>query len=641
VIGRRTTTRRRRDRGAVIPIVALSLTMLMTMTAFAVDLGRMRTERRDLQADADAIALDAVQMVVGMRAVDALPIALTEANESAARNDVGLVLTDQHVAVGTWDFTNHDFVAAASDDVIVDAVEVRLSDMVEMHFDFTTDERSVSRRAVAVAQGAARGEVGSVLAGLQQTVDPVTAPCRIQQQVSFMNSIYTAMLGITSNVEVSADAEVDSGPCEITTPAAGLQLDAVSWRGLGYGRATLDDIAAEMGLGSRDALFANTVDARNFLQATATVLQNSPDVLDAEAGGMLGTIVAAMTNTSQIDVGALVDPGSGDPLAAAGGAATGDDSAASAGVDALSLLTGTAMLIDGENLASAEVPLNLPYLREPVTTRIHLIEPPRTHEDLRLAGQDGPSTASARIAIDVPLKDLELDLSLLGLVGTELAPGDLRFVVEVGRATSTYERIACPTGGATEVDMSVDPDAVSIGYGAALDDQVTGGFDVNPSVQVDAELSLLYGTVTLDLRSMTDVEESLTFDSNLSVSGLSAAEIALLGAPSSNTFTDFGPGSPWHRYPGGVSGTKLTDVTYAEIQYNSVLGSVLSVLGVSQLTVEGMVRNALDSATDSIVEDIGANVIDPLLHSLGITVAGADGRILEVTCQMPALANRG
>lgn len=629
-----------RERGAVIPVVALSLTMLMTMTAFAVDLGRMRTERRDLQADADAIALDAVQMVVGMRAIDALPIALTEANESAARNGLGMALTDQHVAVGTWDFTIHDFVPAATGETVVDAVEVRLTDMVEMHFDFSADERSVSRRAVAVAQGATRGEIGSVLAGLQQTVDPATAPCRVQQQVSFMNSIYTSMLGITSAVEVSGDAAIDSGPCEITSPAAGLKLDAVSWRGLGYGRATLDDIATEMGLGGRDALLANTVDARQFLQASATVLQNSPDLLDAEAGGMLGSIVAAMTNTSQIDVRTLVDPGSGDPLAAAGDAATGNGSAANAGVDALSLLTGTAMLIDGENLASAEVPLNLPYLRAPVTTRIHVIEPPRTHEDLRLAGQDGPSTASARIAIDVPLKDLELDLSLLGLVGTELAPGDLRFVVEVGRATSRYERIACPAGGATEVDMSVDPDAVSIGYGAALDDQVSSGFAVNPSVQVDAELSLLLGTVRLDLRSMTNVEESLTFDSDLSIAGLSAAEIALLGAPSSNTFTDFGAASPWHRYPGGISGTKLTDATYAEIQYNSVLGSVLSVLGVSQLTVENMVRNALDSATDSIVEDIGANVIDPLLHSLGITVAGADGRILDVTCQMPALANR-
>ena len=618
--------------------------MLMTMTAFAVDLGRMRTERRDLQADADAIALDAVQMVVGMKAVDALPIALSEANESAARNDVGIVLTDQQVAVGTWDFTNHDFVAAANDDVIVDAVEVRLSDMVEMHFDFTTDERSVSRRAVAVAQGATRGEIGSVLAGLQQTVDPVTAPCRVQQQVSIMNSIYTAMLGITSNVEVSADAEVDSGPCEITSPAAGLQLDAVSWRGLGYGRATLDDIAATMGLGSREALFANTVDARDFLQATATVLQNSPDVLDAEAGGMLGTIVAAMTNTSQIDVGALVEPGDGDPLAIAGGAATGDGSAANAGVDALSLLTGAAMLIDGENFASADIPLNLPYLREPVKTRVHVIQPPQSHEDLRLAGQNGPSTASARIAIDVPLKDLELDLSLLGLAGTRVAPGDLRLLIEVGRATSTYDRIACPAGGQTEVAMSVDPDAVSLGFGAAFGDQVTSGFDVEPSVQVDAQLSLLFGTVNIDLGSTTDVEKALTFDSALNIAGLTEAEVGLLGAPSSNTFTTFGNTSPWHRYPGGVSGTTLTDLTYAEIDYKSVVGSGLGLLnlgGALDGLVHAMVRDALDAATGSIVEDIGANVIDPLLHSLGITVAGADGRILDVTCQMPALANRG
>jgi uncharacterized membrane protein len=638
-------SRTSRDRGAVIPMVALSLTVLMTMTAFAVDLGRMRVERRDLQADADALALDAVQMIAGLNAAAALPVARAEVTESAVRNAVD---PDEiaSVEVGKWDVATQQFLPMTTDREMPDSVRVVLTDAVEMFFDLSTDERSVTRTGVAVARGATRGEIGTVLAGLQQTVDPMTAPCRVEQQVSFMNAIYTSMLGITTEIEMSGDVDVDTGPCEVTSPPAGLKLDAASWQGLGYGRATLDDIAAEMGLGDRDALFDSTVDARDFLDATATVLQNSPDVLDAEAGSMLGTIVAAMTNTSQIDVGALVDPGTGDPAGAGAGAGTGSGSAANAGIDALTLLTGTAMLIDGENLASASVPLNLPYLSQPVTTDIHVIEPPQTHEELRFAGQDGPKTAAARIAVQVPLQGLQLDLSLLGLAGTQIAAGSLNFVVEVGRAESTYDAITCPAGELTAVTMSADTGAVTLAYGTAGAGQLTaaGTVEVESSTQVDAQVVVdlgLLGSVTLDLSQVTDIEETQHFMTSADAATFSGGEVNLLGAESPHTFTTFGDASPWHRYPGGISGTQLADLTYAEVEYNAVLGSVLSLLGVSQVSVENMVRQALDAATGSIVQDVGANIIDPLLHSLGITVAGADGRILDVACQMPALANRG
>jgi uncharacterized membrane protein len=640
--------RQRQDRGAVIPMVALSLTVLMTMTAFAVDLGRMRTERRDLQAAADALALDAVQMIQGLDAEAAQPIAEAEVAASATRNHVAPGAVES-VHVGKWHIDTQTFQEMSTDQEYPDAVRVILSDSVKMFFDFSTDARAVSRTGVAVARGAARGELGAVLAGLQQTVDPVTAPCRVHQQVSFMNHLYTEILGISGDVEVSGDVDVDSGPCEITSPATGLKLDALSWQGLGFGRATLDDIAAEMGLGSKDALFAGTVDGRDFLDATARVLQASPDVLDVQAGTLLGDIVAAMTATTQVDIGAIVDPDTGSGVAA--GAGTGDDSVFNAGVDALTLLTGTAMLINGENLASATIPLNLPYLSDALTTRIHVIEPPQTHEDLRQAGERGPRTASARVAVDVPLHNLELDLSLLGLVGTQLATGNLRFVVEVGRAESTYDRIVCPAGGLTEVDMSVETGAVTLGYGAATDSQVSGSgtVEVSPSVQVDANVTVSLPaiwplpavTVTLNLSEVSNVSVTETFDATTNLSGLTEAEINLLGAPSSHTFTTFGDASPWHRYPGGISGTRLADVTYGEIKYNAVAGDLLSLLGITQLSVENMIRNALDAATDSIVEDVGANIIDPLLSALGITVAGADGRILDATCQMPALANRG
>ena len=57
--------RKRGEEGAVVPMVAIFLTVLITMSAFAVDLGMQRVARRDMQALADVIALDMVRQIDG------------------------------------------------------------------------------------------------------------------------------------------------------------------------------------------------------------------------------------------------------------------------------------------------------------------------------------------------------------------------------------------------------------------------------------------------------------------------------------------------------------------------------------------------------------------------------------------------
>ena len=47
---------RRDERGAVVPMVAIMLTVLMISAAFAVDLGKQRVVRQDMQALADVVA---------------------------------------------------------------------------------------------------------------------------------------------------------------------------------------------------------------------------------------------------------------------------------------------------------------------------------------------------------------------------------------------------------------------------------------------------------------------------------------------------------------------------------------------------------------------------------------------------------
>ena len=49
--------RRRDERGAIIPMMAMLLVVLIPSTAIAVDLGMQRVVRRDMQALADVVAL--------------------------------------------------------------------------------------------------------------------------------------------------------------------------------------------------------------------------------------------------------------------------------------------------------------------------------------------------------------------------------------------------------------------------------------------------------------------------------------------------------------------------------------------------------------------------------------------------------
>ena len=85
--------RMRDERGAIIPMVALLLVVLVPSSAMAVDLGMQRVVRRDMQTLADVIALDVVRLVDGRTAsqiqagYNGLPTLANALTRSVARND--------------------------------------------------------------------------------------------------------------------------------------------------------------------------------------------------------------------------------------------------------------------------------------------------------------------------------------------------------------------------------------------------------------------------------------------------------------------------------------------------------------------------------------------------------------------------
>ncbi len=88
--------RKRDERGTTIVLVAIVSIVLVTIAAFAVDLGMQRVARRDMQALADAVALDLARLVDGRTAQQivagsgtARPIETAKGSERGSQRGLG------------------------------------------------------------------------------------------------------------------------------------------------------------------------------------------------------------------------------------------------------------------------------------------------------------------------------------------------------------------------------------------------------------------------------------------------------------------------------------------------------------------------------------------------------------------------
>ncbi len=596
------------------------------------------------------------------------------ANASAARNDFPATLTADQVAVGFWNVetqelcdgpvnlvpTGPDTCSAAPGPTdpprYPDAVQIDLRSSIPMVFDFSTKNRSVERVGVAVARARTMGKLGSVFSGIQ-LYDP-TADCSArystETQMTFMNQLYTEYLGINVSGGVGTSADTGTMPCDVTGPHDGLKLDALSWQGLAFGDVSLRDIAANMGLASPDELAGSSVNARDFLTAAADAMQADGDAANVQAGTILGTIASAMDAGSQF---AFDDMGANGSGGAGSGTTCGDPDQPCAGdadFNALELLSLTAMLIDGNNFASVDLPLAIPGTATTVTPRISIIEPPQVDTRWKFAGEYGPHTAQVKIAVDIPLTGVQLDLADLGIPGVSgFTPvnGNIPLLIEVARADAFYQQVACSPEGinGSVVDMLVNTGAVSIGFGAVTDSELqqSGDAAITASSLLTGSVGITLpsipplpgATISLDVQSLTNVSERRTYQAGVGYDGGYETNVNLLGASEAHDFTNPYPAGPW-RYDGGISGTSVTDDAFAHIDYNAASSGTLTALnafGVGQAQIENMVSNAILT----VVDQLGQDFVDQLLTTLGITVAGADGWVQNVQCQVPAIANRG
>jgi hypothetical protein len=110
---------RRDERGSVLPIVGLCMTVILGFAALAIDLGQQSALHNQMAATADAAALAAASQLPNEKKAHAKALEYAEKNMPAEEN--GTVLTDEDIVFGTWYEGKREFVA---DGPFTNAVQV-------------------------------------------------------------------------------------------------------------------------------------------------------------------------------------------------------------------------------------------------------------------------------------------------------------------------------------------------------------------------------------------------------------------------------------------------------------------------------------------------------------------------------------
>ncbi len=310
------------ERGAIIPFLALCISIILLVGAFSVDLGRALLLRRDLQRVADVSALDASKFLTAGTATSQLTSVRSAAVRSATRNNWTLNPSDVHLVQRS----GTSWTRVDSSNAVPDGVEVVARGSVA--YNFHPGSATTARSAIATKQSAAGLEIGTSLG----TIDTA--------QAAMLNGVFGLFGGNSA-----------------------MNLSLVSWQGLAGANVTLGDLVVAAG----------SADADSFLNASTTYgtqLQILASALTAEGNSAAaGYVNAYRTSLGASVTGFMVK--AGDFLSVS----TADaDSFAGASINAFSLVQGELFLARKGTALSGSFTSSNALL--PVTLSAKVVQPP-------------------------------------------------------------------------------------------------------------------------------------------------------------------------------------------------------------------------------------------------------------------------
>ncbi|GAB3266730.1 pilus assembly protein TadG-related protein [Nocardioides dilutus] len=614
----------RDERGAIIPMMAMLLVVLIPSTAIAVDLGMQRVVRRDLQALADVVALDLVRLVDGRTAAqihsgyNGHPTLAAAQAKSVDRNaDVLGDLPTVTVTLAFMDPTTHRLETVvdpngqaqtreATGSEVPTALEVRAEGGIE--FAFAPGRGSAARVAVAVPSPSTCFRLGSYAVGVD---------------LDDSNLLNALMPELINNSTFSSTL--------------------VGYQGLAAADIDLLDLVgvSSLGVASPDELLElGGLTLGQFYAAMASALQANGG--DTASVALLQTLSTKANLTSHVAVRDMLDIESGNTAALA------------ASFNVLDLVVGAAYAANGTNSLSVPgLATQVPGLTG-MTASLLVGDKPKLacggvgarartgQADLTLSGNladvssslTGPSSLTANLG---PLGGVVGGL-LTGITSGVVTGGPITATtyveseVHLAQAEGLLTRIVC--GDATSAANAEGIDvAVSASVMSSMSTQQTVAINGTLNLRITTLLGLEVNiaTITIDLSSIQTssttqgtATSTVSFrhpDDDYGTPKSMGSGIVLnnLAAPtvssSAQVHVDFNPGY-------GVDG----DVDVSAISgLNGVLNALLA-------TATGNV-NAM------VVSPLNTLVTPQLQRQVGVRVGGADLFALpRPSCNDPALA---
>jgi len=573
------TVQRRADRGAVIPLVALALPVLILMTSFAVDLGRQRALRRDLQAAADVIALDLTR-ILPVPAASTPPSnaeTLTALNASLTRNGLPTVTgyadeTVHGVKVewGTWtpptgtDQCPRTIVTAPPSCFTAgtppyDAVRVTLHDEIDYVFQPGTGGATRSAIAALGDEPTAEFILGSTLVNITPPSSWIIG--RILQTI---------------------------------IPGA----DLVGYGGLANARVTLGDLATALGIGSPEELLTTTVTYEQLVVATADALQASGG--DAAAIAVLDQLVALGIQDVQVGLADVLGLGT-----------VGSDAGFDGWISVPHLLLAGVGIADGTHtITIPDTVLNVAGLAS-VTLDLTAIEPP-----VRVGTADGASGATDQVALG-----LTIELDVNGDKNQRLCdlPSNERTILGA-LLGGLFQLVNCLLAPLTQALLDVQLDG-TIDLDMVLS-EVTGTQRIDcaaPAVSVD------YDSDPIEITATPAVTVGVTFDGRpLTLLGVSAPASAINAAGPSGTTTfsatDAGP----RHVAFNPTSTRVGAPNLGLANLLAVNGLQVTVVNQDLPVLGGIARNLVAPTVNSILTEVDQLIITEISRLLGLNLGGAD-----------------
>jgi len=570
-------TRALRDRGAVIPIVALLLPVLMVMTGFAVDLGRQRASRRDMQAVADVVSLDMARLADGrvlsvIQAGDAThPPAESALQSSALRNEIAR--SQLTLSWGVWDPTSRTFTPVVDDTVVPNAAKIVATESTDYYFQ--PGSGAVTRQAIGSFVRDPRAEflLGSTLVNVTPNQSWL-----IGKLLSFI------------------------------IPGA----DVLGYEGLANAQVSLADLGAGVGAGTVGELLDAQVTLGQLLDITAEALSAQGNTVGLEVLTDLQAIVASAGADVQdlsLRLGDLVGATTTDPDAGLVGSASVPQ-----------LLSLAAVLSGGENFLSIPATvINVAGLSR-VELKLHVIEAP-----IRVGTRDGATGTTKQVGVEAAI--------VVDVGGSkdqrpcELpAPEQSRLGILLGGVFALLNCVLTPLAASPlkvdvdgEIGLDLSVAGVTAGQGI-LCGQRRLGIDYSSSpLQVDVDTDLTT-TVTFDGKPLTLLGFTLPA-SLLSQDGPQGSLLfeALDSGPVHQSFAQVMPdgslGGPTARIGGQTLGiSNLLEVNGIKV---NLLDQELPRLGeIATGLVQPMI-NDIVGAVDSFL-------VAELSRLLGLNLGGAD-----------------